>query len=696
MPAAETNSGWRRLSIMAAVVLAIIVGAARPATTLAEVDVSAPDPPNEVFVEQGTGWLPENHFDVWWYTPPGQQSPIAIAHYQLCPAVPLGPCTTHQAGGVDISQIEVTLPHAGWFWLRVWLEDGAGNVNPNEKSSEAMLRFDDGKPPEAFMRHSDAWLGETTPASPGYTVEIGAAAEWPMSGIKGYSITLDGTVPDDEVEVFAAQDYERFQASYVMQDLAEGVTTVRLRAVSNSGVPADVIGTTYLRLDRTPPVLSEDDLPIEDWYRDSLSIPLTAEDQEHLSGMAPALPERPLIEGAHIAYVLNGGATQRVGGGSGQVDVDTDGHHTLTYQAFDAAGNGSVEKEVGFKIDRTAPVGAFRALDVEDPRALRVDVEDVTSGIADGAIEYRREGEGGFRRLATSRAGGLLTARLDDEGLAPGRYEVRAVVTDVAGNEAVIDDWADGSSATLAMPLRLSANISVAGAVKVKGCAKAAKKRRGKDGRRKQGPRPKCRRKKAKLKAVTSLELKHGKRATSTGRLVAAQGAPIVAAPIVVEGQPRSGGPFVKVGVARTDAQGNFRFTVPAGPSRTIRYRYEGTNTVRPATAQLTTKVNAAARLKVDRRRLRNGQAVRFAGRLLGKPIPTAGKLVALQARVGREWRTFATPRANVKGVFRHRYRFTATTGLRRYEFRAIVAREAAYPYEKGVSRIVKVTVRGR
>jgi len=693
MSAAESSHWSRAIYVVVTVTLVTCLIAARSA--LADIDVSAPDPPSEIFVDQGSGWLAENDFDVWWHIPPGQQSPIAVAHYQLCPAISLGVCVTHRVDGVNISQMEVTLPHAGWFWLRVWLEDGAGNVNPDSKSSEVMLRFDDGSPPEAFLRHSEAWLDGTTPVSPEYTVEIDAAAEWPVSGIKGYSITTDGSVPDGDVEIFAAQDYERFQASYAIQDLNEGVTAVRLRTISNAGVPSEIVGTTYLRLDRTPPVLGESDMPVEDyWYRDSLAIALEAQDQEHLSGMIPAPPEKPLVEGAYLAYELDGGFTQSVRGGAGGVDVTTDGHHTLTYQAFDAAGNGSVKREVGFKIDGTDPVGAFGALDPADPRGLRVEVEDATSGVADGAIEYRREGEDRFKRLATTHAGGVLRARIDDQTLTAGRYEARAVVTDVAGNEAVIDRWTDGSKTTLAMPLRLSAEIGVAGIVKVKGCAKAARKRRGKEGRRKPMARPKCRRKKAK--AVTSLELKHGKRAASTGRLVTTQGAPIADAPVVVEGQPRSGGTFVKLGVARTDTRGNFGFTLPAGPSRTIRYRYDGTDTVRPAAAQLTTKVNAAARLKVDRRRLRNGQTVQFAGRLLGKPIPSTGKLVALQAKVGREWRTFATPRANAKGAFKHRYRFTATTGLRRYEFRAVVAREAAYPYEKGLSRIVKVIVRGR
>jgi len=693
MSAMETSHWWRLVNVVAMVVLTGFLVAAGPA--LADPDVSAPDPPNEVFVDQGSGWLAENHFDVWWHIPPGQESPISVAHYQLCPAIPLGPCTTHQVDGVDVAEMEVTLPHAGWFWLRTWLEDAAGNVNPNVKSSDVMLRFDDGTPPEAFLRHSNVWLGDTTPASPAYTVEIDVAAEWPMSGIRGYSITLDGTVPNDDIEVFAAQDYERFQASYSIQDLAEGVTTVRIRAISNAGVPSNVVGTTYVRLDRTPPVLDEGDLPLESfWYRGSLSILLKAQDQEHLSGMVPAESERPPAEGAHLAYELDGDVEQIVAGGTGQVEVTTDGHHTLTYRAFDAAGNGSVEKEVGFKIDGKAPVGAFRALDPADPRALRVDVEDATSGIAEGEIEYRREGEGGFKRVATTRVGGVLSARLDDMALPAGRYEVRAVATDVAGNETVIDSWADGSKTTLSMPLRLLANLSATATAKPKACPKAARKQRAKEQRRKPAARPKCRRKKAK--AVTSLELKHGTRAASAGRLVTAQGVSITDAPIVVEGQSRSGGQFVRLGVARTDAQGNFRFTIPAGPSRTVRYRYDGTNTVRPADAQLITKVNAAARLKVDRRRLRNGQTVRFTGRLLGKPIPKAGKLVALQARVGREWRTFATPRASAKGLFKHRYRFTATTGLRRYKFRALVAREAAYPYEKGVSRTVKVIVKGR
>lgn len=683
-------SGRKAAHATALVMLVIVMATTQPGVAQADPDLTAPDPPTGVFLDQGSSWRSHNNFRVWWNNPPGQETPITVAHYELCPAVPPGPCSAHQSTAMDISELELSVPHKGGFWLRVWLEDDAGNVDAGAKSMQVMLRFDDESPPGAILASDHGWQGADTPASPSYVVEIDPASAWPVSGIGGYSLTVDGTVPDAEPEAFATQDYERFQAIYVLPGLPEGITTVGVRSVSNAGVPSTVVRFAEIRLDRSPPTL-DDVITNDQWSRRPLSVALQAHDQTQLSGMSPVTQEGNVESGPHLAYELDGGPTTRISGGQGQIAVTTDGHHTLTYRAFDAAGNASVQKEASFKIDGTPPVGSFRALNPADPRQLKVDVTDATSGLADGRIEFRREGERGFRWLATTRAGGTLSARLDDEGLAAGRYELRAVATDVAGNEAVIDSWADGSTATVGMPLRLDANITVAANPVAKRCVRAAK-RRGRKPRRKRAVTPKCRR----AKPSKALVVGHGKRGRSTGRLVTGQGAPIANASIIVEGRPRSGGAFAEVGTARTDARGAFTFAIPAGPSRTLRYRYDGTNTVKAAAAELVTKVPAAARLKVSRRAVANGQAVRFTGRLLGKPIPSAGKLVALQAKVGRRWRTFATPRANARGLFRHRYRFTATTGVRRYAFRAVIAREAAYPYEAGMSRIVRVTVRGQ
>jgi hypothetical protein len=97
----------------------------------------------------------------------------------------------------------------------------------------------------------------------------------------------------------------------------------------------------------------------------------------------------------------------------------------------------------------------------------------------------------------------------------------------------------------------------------------------------------------------------------------------------------------------------------------------------------------------VNRHSARNGSGVIFTGRLRGAPIPGGGKLIDLQAFFRRRWRTFATPRTNSQGEWLYRYRFEATTGTVRYRFRARIRREAAYPYELGHSRVVRVTVTG-
>ena len=70
------------------------------------------------------------------------------------------------------------------------------------------------------------------------------------------------------------------------------------------------------------------------------------------------------------------------------------------------------------------------------------------------------------------------------------------------------------------------------------------------------------------------------------------------------------------------------------------------------------------------------------------------GKLIELQAFDGGRWRTFRTTRANRRGRFHARYRFTRTTSPRTFRFRARARRESRYPYALGVSKVVKVRVR--
>jgi hypothetical protein len=179
--------------------------------------------------------------------------------------------------------------------------------------------------------------------------------------------------------------------------------------------------------------------------------------------------------------------------------------------------------------------------------------------------------------------------------------------------------------------------------------------------------------------------------------VVRADGAPVIGG--VVEVWSRSaaaGSVYARVGRVQTDAGGGFAYRVPAGTSRTLRFRYTGSAIARPSQADVTLRVPAAVTIGASRHSVRNGQTVTFSGRLRGKPVPPGGKVVDLQAHYRGSWRTFATPRAGRDGRWRYRYRFGATRGRLVYPFRVLVRPESSYPYALGVSPTTKVTVTGR
>ena len=65
-------------------------------------------------------------------------------------------------------------------------------------------------------------------------------------------------------------------------------------------------------------------------------------------------------------------------------------------------------------------------------------------------------------------------------------------------------------------------------------------------------------------------------------------------------------------------------------------------------------------------------------------PIPAGSK----------RWITFRRATTNGRGGFRSSYRFTSTTRRTRYRFRALVPRQAGYPWVEGHSKPVEVLVR--
>jgi len=337
------------------------------------------------------------------------------------------------------------------------------------------------------------------------------------------------------------------------------------------------------------------------------------------------------------------------------VKVPNPGEFALRVWLEDAAGNASeanASAAVRLRLDDAAPEGVFELLDERDPRRLDVRVADVGSGVAGGAVELRRAGHRQWHELSTALEGNVLRALVDDVGLPDGDYEARAIMRDLAGNERIADRREDGARMTLSLPVRTGSRIAL--------------------GRRVlRGP------------------------GVVRGRLTSAFAEPVPRAAVTVIEQPRSGSSATRASGVTTDTEGRFTYQVGRGVSRSLRFKFAGTDLLKPADVEARVRVPARTTIGVSRRRLLNGQAVRFVGRLLGTPVPEGGKLIDLQAFYRGRWRTIATPRANERGRWGFKYRFEATSGLVRYRFRARVRREASYPYELGYSRVVTVTVRG-
>jgi hypothetical protein len=356
-----------------------------------------------------------------------------------------------------------------------------------------------------------------------------------------------------------------------------------------------------------------------------------------------------------------------------QVRVPRAGEYTLRVWVEDAAGNQDPERAsdpVSLRFDDEAPTAVFEDVDPADPLAIAASVGDRGAGVAGGSIEARRVGEPLWRDIGARLEGSRLAASLDDTSLPSGTYELRAHVRDGAGNERTADNRRDGARMLVSLPARAGATISLGA------------RRRCRPARR---GRPRC---------VTDRGPLRGNGRTIRGEL-RADGRPVAGARIAVLTAPRAGGGLSHAGALTTDAAGRFAFASGAGPSRTVRFDYEGTRLMRPARAEVRILVRAGSSIAVNRRFALNGQAVSFRGRLRRGPIPDGGKLIDLQAFYRGRWRTFATPRTDARGRWSYDYRFEATSGVVTYRFRARIRREAAYPYELGHSRVVRVTVRG-
>lgn len=444
--------------------------------------------------------------------------------------------------------------------------------------------------------------------------------------------------------------------------LPDGVHPIAIDVVDAAGNQGS--GSARASVDNTPPEPVQPYVDGAGWHRRNAFA---------VSWSAPRDPYAP-IAAAHYRLCRAGtdecvrGARTSTGiNRLSDLGVPGPGEWTLQVWREDEAGNADerlASPPVVLRLDDAPPALAFEPRGREDPRRVSAVVSDGVSGVAGGEIQLRPAADGPWRALPTRLEAGRLVAEVDDDRLSAGAYELRALARDHAGNEGFATD------ATLRLPLRAQARLT----------AGFAEKR----GRKRVRLRPRSR-------------AAFGAKVRIAGRLTNELGRPVRGARLFLTAQAR-GGRERPAGAVTTNGAGEFRYPLRARASGTVRIRYGGSKLLGSARRDIALKVPAASTLRVSRRRALNGQSVTFRGRLRGRPFPVPGKLVNLQAYHPREgWKSFDKPiRTDRAGRWRLRYRFTGTTGVVRYRFRALVPREESYPFETGASNVVRVRVRGR
>lgn len=190
-----------------------------------------------------------------------------------------------------------------------------------------------------------------------------------------------------------------------------------------------------------------------------------------------------------------------------------------------------------------------------------------------------------------------------------------------------------------------------------------------------------------------------GRRSSATIELLDEDGRPIAGARLLVlERINVQGADFTATPlVLTTDSDGRARLAVRPGPGRTIRVAYRATSGTPGfnAVADIEVTVRSKTSLRKNRSFLRNGQTVRFSGRILSRPVPREGVGIDLQAKVGSGWQTFKTVKTTGDGRWHARYTFTSTTGLQTYRFRARVRGDSGFPFTPSTSKRIAVRVRG-
>jgi hypothetical protein len=504
-------------------------------------------------------------------------------------------------------------------------------------------------------------------------------------GVKGASANLPGRADTSRVCDYSQRIPCPNGAGHIeveAERAQEGTQLLQVQAQDAAGNTADS-ATVVAKIDSTAPGTTQVGVEGVEGWRNS-------NDFDAAWANAPE-PDRAPITAAHyrVCRVGTGECVNDTRGGSSisrldGLTVPAPGEWELRLWREDAAGNQQPDNAslpVKLRFDPEPPKLGFEDTSAADPTRVSVQVTDPISGLGGGEIEISRVGSGTWQALPTAQENNHLVTRVDDAALPSGEYELRATAHDQAGNLASTSQRLDGQQMKVKLPLRISSSVRA-------GVIEKRRVRRKAHSKGQQGTR-----KVTVLAPKAKVDFGHHVR--FAGTVVDRADNPVAGAPVQVYSRPPEGEEAL-VDTLTTGANGHFAYAIDAHASQALRFAYPGTSTRLPAEDEVSLLVSGRSTFSVNRPRVLNGQSVVFSGRVQGRPLPAAGKLIELQVRLSEEWSTFRTIRSRSDGSWRISYPFKRTCGKQHFRFRARIPGEAGYPLEPGHSPVLAVTVKGQ
>jgi len=629
------------------------------ASALLTNDSTAPGPPQNLQVEDGTGWINEYEFSASWNNP-SADTDVVEAKFEIRDQSGLL-VRSGAAPGEDVEALQSLVSTSGKFTLSVWLVDAAGNKGAS--SSVDFAR--DWIPPTAPSIEAIPIVNASFVGS-GLSIGWGETIYWnpTFSGICSYRIAINTLQQFEPIMGAGATtipyaDEASFEISASdLAQMSDGIHYFHVAGTSCAGVNGPPSAAPLVIDRQAPSVVSE---PASGgWIAPGTPLVLRADDDSSGNAYAGV---------SAISYSIDGGSVQTVPGPKATITLPQ-GMHAVTYSAEDIAGNKSVEATIHAGVDPQAPSAAFGGIDPADPALVTVSVSDADSGVGDAWIEYRPPGSPTWARLISTSEGDsprALVARFpDDDSLPSGEYQLRIVARDRAGNSVMTSSRVDGTPASLTLPLRRRAAITLAVAPN------------------------------KKSKTRNSLTVRFGKTVVARGTLRDPDGNPLVGSQVALM-ESVSGGQRKQIATAMTDDRGAFMVLVPSGPSRLLVANFRGDSLRGSSVASATFNVRGRVTLRKLRKSVKSGKRFYLRGKVDPGPVslPNRGAQVVIQHRSGRRWSGLVVRgRTSSDGSFEIPWSQKTRGRAVRMKFRAAVEPEAGWPYATGYSVTRKTVVR--